>query len=1260
MTAIAHTTTTPVPRVVAIKARMALTDATNATAVIPLAGAEPVALKAKLKGSAAPNPEKLGVALDAVAGFDAAARDDATAKLEAAASKDAAGLCIALLGVASDAGCAPARRLAAATFTRNCLRKQWGVRDAATDETTTSEAARVTPEARADVRGASLRALIAAPSDTRRLLAECLRLATTDAVGWSASGTTTAQSAASASSGTGRDRLASAAALVEDVIAVSATHAACFADVSTHTSASSHGLLLAAHVAAMPFQYFRDATVAREAAHPAAERLGASLVAPKLIPALAAAAAVLSDRDAAQFARVAFKVVFRLVRAHMPAAISPSLPAVVGAIESACAAGTGASEMEISWVVAKRALRLGATLVTRHADALDAGSIASLARSARAIAALTPGVAPTPCVAAAFALLRATLENAATRDALLFRAEVPEPTSKGSDEKARQKLALARLVRECVVLHVCLTDEDEASLASDPEEYARANACGEAAEDDAVEDALDGNVSGVTSRGAALEFLEALARASFDAHASAAADGVVAGEAAKKAKKGEKRDDAPEDDDDAPGGGSAKPSLGELAARNVVDEMLAAAPKEKVERVGKAASAAGATVAHVAPAAEKALGVSAYFGVLRVQGALTAASRRAKESATRMFCRKHAFPAVAAAASPHVVVAAAAHCSDVASKITTAAVAREAFAALVAALERATPAPCDEMDEQETEEAWHVARDAASWAARTVVSEAPCAEEAFGESNLFESFAERLVARSEAFPARGAAPLRALAALAEAASGAVEPAAAAALAARIAATYAATLCGDADGADNEAASDDEEGTALGAWETSVEAIAALCEAAETWEALEEDERRKTLRRNALSCLAATAAAHVRAYWEAAAALEPPCVEMDEPDGTEEAPPAHPAAAPMLRFACETLAETVEEGAAANTATASAVWSAAGAWASHLLAWRSSDGDDVLDDNALDALTAIVGAAVESKADRAALAAIAVPAARAAAAVLLETEDADARLAAGRAVAAAVASHPPAASPEVVAAARDAVDGAIGRRAARNALHVLASVAAAAPAEVARDPAGWMRARDDAASVAGWSPAGADGALLAAHVDACVSMLRAATNPGAGAPDKRLLAATLTEAMRCANELDEKAAEGEEEDDSESDEDDAEEEEEEEEDDDDDAADRLEHESEADFLERYAAIARELAEKPEGGEEEDDEDARANDDDAFDRALSSTQGDGVESARTFAAWFAEWKAGGSSGLRTTALVDAAVAKRFEKARAKRDE
>ena len=554
---------------------MALTDTTNVAAIVSPAGAETAALKAKPTGSTAPNPEKLGIALDAVAGFDAAARDDATAKLEAAASKDAAGLCIALLGVASDSGCASARRLAAATFTRNCLRKQWGARD----ETTTP--ARVTPEARADVRGASLRALVAAPPDTRRLLADCLRLAATDAVGWSASGTTDARDGATvAFAAPGTDGLASsggAAALVEDVLAVSAARAFCsFEENTTSASPFAPGLLLAAHVASMPFQYFRDPTVAFEAAHPAAERLSATLVAPRLVPALtravSPAADVTNDRDAAQFARVAFKIVHRLVRAHMPAAIAPALPEVVGAIETACAARAAEAgetfpgslssaeiSADVSWVAAKRALRLGAALVTRHADALDAASIASLARSGLAIAALRPGLAPTPSAAAAFALLRATLERAATRDALLFatndsKNERLEERTNDSSEKAR-RVALARLVRACVVPHVCLTEEDESSLASDPEEYARANACGEAAEDDAVQDALDGNVSGVTSRRAALDFLEALARVSFDAN-ECAAPSVKPPRAkptrpppAKKAKKDEK-DDAAEDEDE--------------------------------------------------------------------------------------------------------------------------------------------------------------------------------------------------------------------------------------------------------------------------------------------------------------------------------------------------------------------------------------------------------------------------------------------------------------------------------------------------------------------------------------------------------------------------------------------------------------------------------------------------------------------------------------------------------------------------------------
>ena len=483
--AIAHTTTTPAPRVVAIETRMALTDTTNVAAVVSPAGAETAALKAKPTGSTAPNPEKLGIALDAVAGFDAAARDDATAKLEAAAFKDAAGLCIALLGVASDSGCASARRLAAATFTRNCLRKQWGARD----ETTTREPARVTPEARADVRGASC----ARSSRRRRTPDACSRTACASPRRTRSGGRrpepptremarpspsprrepTARSSGERRRARRGRPRRLRGAR----VLFLRRKHHERFARP-----------LLAAHVASMPFQYFRDPTVAFEAAHPAAERLSASLVAPRLVPALtrAAAADFTNDRDAAQFARVAFKIVHRLVRAHMPAAIAPALPEVVGAIEAACAARAaeaGETELssaeisaDVSWVAAKRALRLGAALVTRHADALDAASIASLARSGLAIAALRPGLAPTPSAAAAFALLRATLERAATRDALLFatndsKNERLEERTNDSSEKAR-RVALARLVRACVVPHVCLTEEDESSLASDPEEYA--------------------------------------------------------------------------------------------------------------------------------------------------------------------------------------------------------------------------------------------------------------------------------------------------------------------------------------------------------------------------------------------------------------------------------------------------------------------------------------------------------------------------------------------------------------------------------------------------------------------------------------------------------------------------------------------------------------------------------------------------------------------------------------------------------------------
>jgi hypothetical protein len=53
-------------------------------------------------------------------------------------------------------------------------------------------------------------------------------------------------------------------------------------------------------------------------------------------------------------------------------------------------------------------------------------------------------------------------------------------------------------------------------------------------------------------------------------------------------------------------------------------------------------------------------------------------------------------------------------------------------------------------------------------------------------------------------------------------------------------------------------------------------------------------------------------------------------------------------------------------------------------------------------------------------------------------------------------------------------------------------------------------------------------------------------------------------------------------------------------------------------------------------------------------------MAPTRSDGAQSVNAFQTWFSDWKKNGSSGLRTAALVDAAVAKRFDKTRGKRDE
>ena len=66
---------------------MALVDATNTVKTTDA----PVVTKPGVKSAATPNAEKLGAALDDIAGFAADARDAAEAKLNAAVTKDAPG-----------------------------------------------------------------------------------------------------------------------------------------------------------------------------------------------------------------------------------------------------------------------------------------------------------------------------------------------------------------------------------------------------------------------------------------------------------------------------------------------------------------------------------------------------------------------------------------------------------------------------------------------------------------------------------------------------------------------------------------------------------------------------------------------------------------------------------------------------------------------------------------------------------------------------------------------------------------------------------------------------------------------------------------------------------------------------------------------------------------------------------------------------------------------------------------------------------------
>ena len=277
---------------------------------------------------------------------------------------------------------------------------------------------------------------------------------------------------------------------------------------------------------------------------------------------------------------------------------------------------------------------------------------------------------------------------------------------------------------------------------------------------------------------------------------------------------------------------------------------------------------------------------------------------------------------------------------------------------------------------------------------------------------------------------------------------------------------------------------------LDAWDASVDAAASLADAVEEGECPGDENASERANLAAKMALAGDVARHVRAYWCAAAALEDEDDEDEDEDEDEDAgsprtssdapAPAHASVANLVRFACESIAEAVEKKTSVAAADAEAVWSAAGAWASHLPAWRLA-GDDVADDAAFEAAAAMVASASAAGASASALAAMTAPTAAAAAAVIEESDDAVARRAAARALAAVVAVRPETVSADasVVDAAKSFAEAAAGRRSARAAAHLLVAVAAASPAAFENDPAAWMRLREETAATAGWLATDAD-------------------------------------------------------------------------------------------------------------------------------------------------------------------------------------
>ena len=455
-------------------------------------------------------------------------------------------------------------------------------------------------------------------------------------------------------------------------------------------------------------------------------------------------------------------------------------------------------------------------------------------------------------------------------------------------------------------------------LAEDPEEYARVHACGEAAEEDAAEEALDGSSGGgVTARRAALDFVAALV--------AARAPGSDAAGTAKSSMN--KR---------------SAPTLGEIAAKTVVDELLAACPKEKVEKVSKSAAAAGATATLVAPAAEEALGESAYFGLLALHGALAAAAaeegRPAKESATRTFGVAFPPPPPRRRTSPSPPPRIARR----SPRRRTPRLAREALNALVASMERDAA--------EDEDEAWAVTATPRRRRAPFSSTRRARAKRSAPPRSARWTPPPNISSHSWNPRPRARPPLRTLAALADAASGAMDPSAAANLARRVVHAFAPFAPQEGDDETGDVDPDGE--MTLDAWDASVDAAASLADAVEEGECPGDENASERANLAAKMALAGDVARHVRAYWRAAAALE------DEDDEDEERTRTGFAAnllgrsgararlpRNLVRFACESIARRSSENVRRRRGRG-AVRSAAGAGVVSS-AWRLA-GDDAAD------------------------------------------------------------------------------------------------------------------------------------------------------------------------------------------------------------------------------------------------------------------------------------------------------------------------